>query len=79
MPVRRTQGRARRYRISAEAAARWREVRPHGLHFSGEISPASYVNDTLLGELVGEPALLAMRAEDLQELYEALEEAIRAD
>ena len=76
MPLKRRVNKSRRWRISHEAADRWREVRPHGLHF-GTVSPACFVDDHALGVLLNEPALLAMPEADLRELYHALEEAIR--
>ncbi len=79
MPMKRRAQKGRRYRISPEAAARWREVRPHGLYFGGGGPgrlPADFIDDQELGELLGRPALLAMAPGDAQELYDELEEAI---
>lgn len=76
MPVRRTPDRGRRWRISPEAAARWREVRPEGLHFGRTVSSADFVDDTLLGDLVGAPALIAMPSGDLRTLRDALDAAL---
>lgn len=77
MPVKRRVGKAR-LRISPEAVARWRVVRPHGIHFGGPHpkSPADFVDDEELGELLGIPALLAWESEVLRAVFDALEEAV---
>ena len=70
MPIKRRSAKSRAFRVTPAAVSRWRAVRPHGI---GDVC----IEDAELGELVGIPALLAMREDDLQELYAALEEACR--
>lgn len=69
MPVKRRASKSRRWRITPEAAARWSEVRPDGLS-------DNCIDDDALAELVDWPVLVAMPPGELQELRDALEEAI---
>jgi len=75
MPVKLRRSKARPVRVTPEALARWRVVRPHGLHFAGTVCPADFVDDDELGELLGQPALLATTPEHLQAIHDALEDA----
>lgn len=68
--------RARRWAVSPAAVARWREVRPWGLHRAADPAGA-YIIDEQLGTLLGVPMLLAMPAKEVDTLYLALEEAVR--
>ena len=65
-------GRPGRLQISPAAVRRWRAIRPWGL------GPRC-IDDHELGEALGQPALLAMRPDDLAALRQALDAALDVD
>ena len=79
MPTNRTTvSRGRRYRLTPEAIARWRQVRPHGISLGTSAGGAGF-EDEELAKLFGESTLLAQRHEDMQALFAALERAVAAE
>ena len=69
MPFKRRLSKARQYRISPAAAARWREVGPEA------IPGRHYIADDELAELLGMHPLLARAPDDAAALIAALDNA----
>lgn len=72
MPTKRKRGIGRRTKISAQALARWREIRPAGICVIG---PAAMLTDEALAEAVGFPVLIPLP--QLLDVFTALESAHR--
>lgn len=67
MPIKRRLSKDRAFKITPEAARRWREIRP------ASIDGVCIVDDEL-ADALGLPALIAMRDEDLEPLTAALDD-----
>jgi hypothetical protein len=68
MPIKRKRGRSRNVKVSQEAIARWREIRPAGIEAQGR---CGMLIDERLSEMLGIPALLWLL--EVREAYDQLE------
>ena len=72
MPIKRKRGIGRNVKISTEALARWREIRPAGIDVAGS---AAMLTDDALASAVGFPVLIPLL--QILDIHAALESAHR--